>query len=51
MKHWIMVDLATSYKILFITIVNSRRAQYINRLKSLTIRFGNSKDKESNLFG
>ena len=48
-KSWFMVDLATEYKVLFITIIN-RVDCCKDRLKFLTIRIGNhnENDKESN---
>ena len=48
-EPWFMVDLATEYKVLFITILN-RVDCCDDRLKYLTIRIGNhnEKDKESN---
>ena len=48
-EPWLMVDLATEYKVLFITILN-RVDCCKTRLKFLTLRIGNhnGKDKESN---
>ena len=45
-KSWIMVDLSTSYKILFFTIISTD--VYRDLMTSVTIRIGNNDDKISN---
>ena len=44
---WILIDLSSDYKILFITIIN-RQDAYNTRMKFVTIRIGNNKDQQSN---